>query len=344
VTASRSKAVIFNAKVLIKRLMASQSSIEGNFVHPCIINGHKTLVHAHDLASHNHYFYQQLQQYAHANHYALVADRRQKDNPDTRGRRKTWLPVIILSLSLNSAMAADTHSSNHGGFSNAQGQSVLSLFHPSEIEPTKQHSNDATSITKNHIQLEYTFSASSESQIIENILLSHYVANEGEPEYVQTDIIQMARYLSQYPEAVELISSLADKAWKLRYTENTFETEVRGNAFQIRAVDIRFDSRAAAKLRSNRSCKTNANACIASPADALLHELLHASSALLESKKFIAQGGMNSVLYPYAHEYEVIKNENKLYQAMSDKDGIKRPQRHRHAGKLVASSCSFCIQ
>jgi len=260
--------------------------------------------------------------------------------------------VIVLSLGLNSAMAADTHSLNHGGFSNAQGQSVLSLFHPSEIEPAIEPAIDPTTApsggradsAQNQTQFEYEFPPSTEGEIIENILLEHYLASDDEPEHLQADIIQMARYLSQYPEAVELILSLADQAWKLRYAENTFETEVRGNAFQIKAVDIRFDSRAAAKLRSHRSCETRANACIASPADALLHELLHARSALLEPRKFIAQGGMNSVLYPYAHEYDVIQKENQLYKAMSDKDGIMRPQRHRHAGKLVASSCSFCIQ
>ncbi|ARN76050.1 hypothetical protein BST96_19285 [Oceanicoccus sagamiensis] len=323
--------------------MSSQCSIEGNFVHPCVIKGQETLVHAHDLALRDPAFYQQLLEYAKANHYALVADRRTQDNPDQQGRRRAWLPVIVLSLGLNAVAAAEKPSA-HGGFNNQQGQSVLSLFHPTDhdeaahltIGETADHSFD------NHF--EYELEPSEGSEAIESILLDHYQSAANDPSHIQADLVQIARYLSQYPEAVALISSLADKPWKLRHADDTFETEVRGNAFQVQAVDIRFDSRAAAKLRSHRSCETQANACIASPADALLHELLHARSALLETKTFIAQGGMSSVLYPYAHEYDVIKKENALYKAMSMKDGVVRPQRHRHAGKLVASSCSFCIQ
>ncbi len=341
--ASRSQTALYNTKVLLKRLMSSQCSIEGNFVHPCVIKGQETLVHAHDLALRDPEFYQQLQAYAEDNHYALVADRRSKDNPDQHGRRRAWLPVIVLSMGLNAAVAAEKPSA-HGGFANQQGQSVLSLFHPSD-ENTASNFDHGESLDKPHEEhFEYEFAPTEDSEIIESILLDHYQTAANDPEHIQADLVQISRYLSQYPEAVALITSLADKPWKLHHADETFETEVRGNALQVQAVDIRFDSRAAAKLRSHRSCETRANACIASPADALLHELLHARSALLETKTFIAQGGMSGVLYPYAHEYDVIKKENQLYKAMSMKDGIVRPQRHRHAGKLVASSCSFCVQ
>ncbi len=340
--ASRSQTALYNTKVLLKRLMSSQCSIEGNFVHPCVIKGQETLVHAHDLAQRDPDFYQQLQHYARTNAYALVADRRTKDHPDKHGRRRAWLPVIVLSMGLNAAVAAEKPSA-HGGFQNQQGQSVLSLFHPGiEEADLPEPTEPGHQAGDNHF--EYEFAPSEDSEIIESILLDHYQSAANDPEHIQADLIQISRYLSQYPEAVALITSLADKPWQLQHADNTFETEVRGNAMQVQAVEIRFDSRAAAKLRSHKSCETKANACIASPADALLHELLHARSALLETKTFIAQGGMSSVLYPYQHEYDVIKKENALYRAMSMKDGITRPQRHRHAGKLVASSCSFCVQ
>lgn len=341
--ASRSQTALYNTKVLLKRLMSSQCSIEGNFVHPCVIQGRETLVHAHDLAQRDPGFYQQLQDYAEANHYALVADRRTSDNPDQHGRRRAWLPVIVLSMSLNAAVAAEKPSA-HGGFNNQQGQSVLSLFHPTGENAT-DIAGHSESLDRPHTDhFEYEFSPSEEGEVIERILLDHYQTAASDPDHVKADLVQISRYLSQYPEAVDLITSLAEQPWQLSHADNTFETEVRGNAFQVQAVNIKFDSRAAAKLRSHRSCETRANACIASPADALLHELLHAHSALLKTKTFVAQGGMNSALYPYAHEYDVIKKENQLYRAMSMKDGIDRPQRHRHAGRLVASSCSFCVQ
>lgn len=341
--ASRSQTALYNTKVLFKRLMSSQCSIEGNFVHPCVIQGRETLVHAHDLAQRDPTFYQQLQDYAEANHYALVADRRTSDKPDQHGRRRAWLPVIILSMGLNAAVAAEKPSA-HGGFNNQQGQSVLSLFQPSDdnIANPAVFNESLDKPQTDHFQ--YEFSPTEDSEVIERILLDHYRAAASDPAHVKADLIQISRYLSQYPEAVSLITSLADQHWQLSHADNTFETEVRGNALQVHAVTIKFDSRTAAKLRSHRSCETQANACIASPADALLHELLHAHSALLETKTFVAQGGMGSALYPYAHEYDVIKKENQLYRAMSMRDGIDRPQRHRHAGKLVASSCSFCIR
>ncbi|WP_101759140.1 hypothetical protein [Oceanicoccus sp. KOV_DT_Chl] len=330
--------------------MSSQHAIKGNFLHPCVIDGKDTLVHANDLQHRDPAFYQQLQHYAAQNHYTLVADRRSQDKLDQSGRRKAWLPVMVLSLGLNTAVAAsdrnDTHSS---AVHYSQSQSVLALLHPSadgEHTTDRLHDHQGESLLESggqHEHFEFEIPASPEAEQLEDILQQHYTASAQDPDHIQYDLTQMARYLSQYPEAVELIQALAEYPWRLSYAENTFETEVRGTPFQVQAVNIRFDSRAAAQLRSHKACKTQANACIASPADALLHELLHAKAALLETKQFIAQGGMNSILYPYEHERAVIQHENSIYQAMSDRDGVMRPQRFAHAGRLVASSCSFCI-
>ena len=353
------------AQVLLQRLMSSNSAVEGNFVHPCIIAGRRTLVHAADLIERDPIFYQQLQGYALREGRQLVADRRSKDLPDQLGRRKHWLPVLVLSLGLNSAVAADSVGKTAGA---ANGQ-VLGLFHAEagqQIESTaraeyQSEQNNITTPADNHRLsslldeqshsdrdhfFDYEFSPNVISAQLEQILFDHYVAADSDPEFIKTDIQQMARYFSQYPDVVELLVSLADSHWQLQYSANSFETEVRGSGFQVQAVNIRFDSRSAAQLRKHRDCdiKANANACIASPADALLHELLHAKSALLETQRFIEQGGLSSVLYPYAHEYDVINNEKRLYHSMSQHDGVPRPQRHKHAGRLLASSCSFCVQ
>ena len=120
---------------------------------------------------------------------------------------------------------------------------------------------------------------------------------------------------------------------------------MHGNQIQVKSVKVYFDSRAAAMLRSHRACTDSdkRGACVASPADALLHELLHASSALLESRRFIEQGGMNGVMYPFAHEDAVIKSENALYRSMTAIDKQHRPNRHSHTGRLVASTCVTCV-
>ena len=178
---------------------------------------------------------------------------------------------------------------------------------------------------------------------LEAILREHYYAQAGDPAYLQEDMSELALYVSRYPEAVNLLLSLKDQPWRLAYKKDTFLTEVRGSQVQVRSVTVYFDSRAAAQLRNRKACITQPDACTASPADALLHELLHAESALLKPREFIAQGGLNSVIYPYAHEYAVIKREGELYRAMSSLDGQLRPHRNAHAGKLVASSCVTCI-
>ena len=65
---------------------------------------------------------------------------------------------------------------------------------------------------------------------------------------------------------------------------------------------------------------------------------------LVSGEEFIAQGGMNNVLYPYKHEYSVIDAERELYARMSTQDKIKRPQRREHTGRIVKARCPTCIK
>ena len=165
-----------------------------------------------------------------------------------------WLPVIILSMGLNAAVAGEKPSA-HGGFNNQQGQSVLNLFQPSDDNISKPIGYNE-SLDKSHADdFQYEFSPTEESEAIERILLDHYQAAASDPAHVRADLVQISRYLSQYPEAVSLITSLADKHWQLSHADNTFETEVRGNALQVHTVTIKFDSRTAAKLRSHAAVK-----------------------------------------------------------------------------------------
>ena len=82
---------------------------------------------------------------------------------------------------------------------------------------------------------------------------------------------------------------------------------------------------------------------MASPVDALLHELLHAKIALMDTASFLKSGGMNGVVYPYQHERKVIALENQIYRAMSNDDNRSRPRRNSHTGNLVTASCATCI-
>ena len=112
---------------------------------------------------------------------------------------------------------------------------------------------------------------------------------------------------------------------------------------QVEKAVIHFNTRSAAQLRLNNGCGNNP-VCIASPADALLHELLHTNSMLVKSEEFIAQGGINNVIYPYKQEYAVIDTERQLYATMSREDHGLRPQRREQRGRMVKAHCPTCIK
>lgn len=179
---------------------------------------------------------------------------------------------------------------------------------------------------------------------IRDLLHARYQAKPDDPDYFKPDLDRIAAYYSRFPEVLQLLSSLEGKAWHLSYGKNTWVTKATGTRVSVSQATVVFDPRMAAQLRFRKACSGNRR-CTASPADALLHEFLHVRAMLLDSKRFIAQGGMAGALYPYTHEAEVISAENALYSAMARLDGLARPQRsrHKHMGKLVKASCAVCI-
>jgi hypothetical protein len=316
-------------------------------VHPCIVENRLTIVHARRLVEDNPQFLQQLAIFASRHGYVLLADRRYKDSDVDFDRRGGWLPVVALTCGLQTGVAV----ANEGH--EKESQATLALFDakPALEMPRESLEHDLDEhLGHDHQKLfkeldveDELLGLTGQAAELEVILQQHYVAQPDDPPYLLEDFKELARYFSRYPEAVALLTALKDEPWQLAYRKDTFLTEVRGSRVQVRAVTVNFDSRAAAKLRNRKACITQPDACTASPADALLHELLHAESALLSPREFIAQGGLNSVIYPYAHEYAVIKREGNLYRAMSGLDGQLRPHRNAHSGKLVASSCVTCI-
>ncbi|MEE8059390.1 MAG: hypothetical protein V3T17_16370 [Pseudomonadales bacterium] len=356
---------------------AKQSRLEGEQLHPCIINDRDTLFHARDLADRNPQFYTELQAFAEREGYVLLEDRRRDDVVVTVDRRRAVLPVLVLSLGLNTGLMAaeqgpethvselyisethalETYTSETHAPDTYAAHTTLALFDPHigqslTAEDHKHLINKGSpdialsvSYPVDSDPMEVVLEANNNSADVEAILREHYIPASSDPDYIDSDLHAMADYFSRYPEAVSLLVSLKGHAWQLAYAKDVFETDVRGNQIQVKSVKVKFDTRAAAKLRSHRACAVTEKrgACVASPADALLHELLHAQSALLASREFIEQGGMSSVIYPFAHENVVIKSENALYKSMTVVDGSYRPNRHAHSGRVVASACVTCL-
>ena len=334
----------------VTRRMLGEQGVEGHMLHPCLVNNRSTLVHAADLRDRDPEFYTRLQAFAEGQGYVLLADRRRQDIAVLRDRRRKWLPVLIVSMGLSSyVLAADRLVA---GDQPQAAEQTLALFDSPLQQSQEEYGSEVTKSEATKSPLLDAIPQPNEvgddarsplAADIESILRRHYKPGKGDPEYIRQDIKLMADYFARYPEVVGLIQSLQDQAWQLNYARDTFETRVRGSQIQVKAVTVKFDTRAAAQLRNRKGCAAEPGACIASPADALLHELLHAQIALLHPQEFIAEGGLNSVMYPYEHERAVIRRENALYKSMSALDGAYRPSRHSHSGHIVASACVTCL-
>lgn len=190
----------------------------------------------------------------------------------------------------------------------------------------------------------HTFSIHYQStkQWLSDILFRHYRPRDDDPSYMQQDIEELASYYSQFPDVIRLISTIEHKEWSLHYKPRASYTKAIGSVFGVNSADIYFDTRAAVQHKKHRSCKAQP-VCISSPADVLLHELIH-TAIMLTTNEFIEDGGMLSSIYPFMHEYKVIQLEQQLYVRMSKQDHYKRPARKEHAGKYIAASCVSCIE
>ncbi|MDH5572642.1 MAG: hypothetical protein OEY89_12830 [Gammaproteobacteria bacterium] len=182
----------------------------------------------------------------------------------------------------------------------------------------------------------------STKQWLSEIFLRHYRPGENDPSYMHQDIDDLASYYSQFPDVIRLINLIEYKTWSLQYKPRASYTKAIGSMFGVNSADIYFDTRAAVQHIKHRSCKAQP-VCISSPADVLLHELIHAA-IMLTTNEFIEDGGMLSSIYPFKHEYRVIQLEKQLYKKMTKKDSYKRPNRKEHSGKYVAASCVSCIE
>ncbi len=312
------------------------------YVHPCIINNRKHIVYPRGLADKSPGLFEKLSQHYKNQGYLLKEDQRSNSSSNKyKNERQKWVPVLLFTASLlfESSAFADVELELDETASLVQQQNIeLQLISNNKIRQQIQYTVNPAFQTKKHVQMKSALAAD-----LFEILNNRYHKQKTDPAYIIEDLKEIANYYSEFPESVTLLEELKDKNWTLSFDEHNWVTTGSGNMLKVDKAVIHFNTRSAAQLRLNNGCKENP-VCIASPADALLHELLHTHSMLVKSEEFITQGGMNNVIYPYKHEYAVIEQERKLYANMSIQDHIKRPQRREHTGRTVKAHCPTCIK
>jgi hypothetical protein len=316
----------------------SMPAFSQTYVHPCVINDQPHIVYSRGLAEKSPDLFAKLSQHYQQQGYVLKEDQRSsKFSTKYKNQRRKWVPLLLFTASLifeSSAIADIELELNEAASLQQQQQIELQLISNNKIREQIQYSVKTNTTTQIKSVL---------AQSIFDVLYNRYQKQKTDPDHIVDDLKEIANYYSDFPESVTLLEELKDKNWQLSFDEHNWVTTGSGNMLQVNKAVIHFNTRSAAQLRLNNGCADNP-VCIASPADALLHELLHVHSMLVKSEEFIAQGGMNNVIYPYKHEYAVIDAERELYASMSSKDNLKRPQRREHTGRIVKAHCPTCIK
>lgn len=319
-------------------------SLRHVFVHPCVINNQPHIVYPRGLQDSAPALFAQLHAHYSAQGYALKEDQRTTtQNPQQTSERRRWAPVVLFAAAMlfeSNAYAQDAGTTQGVDLTEQRQVEVHLMANTMQANDTADHFQPRIDISAHEERGE---SANEPAGMLYAILNRHYQQQEGDPGFVRDDLRLLADYYSGYPEVVLIFRSLANKNWTLRFDEHVWKTVANGDRLTVEHATVHFNTRSAAQLLLHNRCDQNP-VCVASPADALLHELLHVYSMLMNSDEFIAQGGMSSVMYPFRHEYAVIDAERELYASMSNRDERKRPQRNEHTGRAVKASCPTCIK
>lgn len=299
-------------------------------IHACVIDGVPHYVHAPALAQTHPEYFSHLKSYAERHGICLKADRRAAEETMRDCRRKKYLTIIFLVMGISATGAVAE-----------EGNLNLNLISPEYTDPILPQEGKAVSRTGKLLE---QVQDSLMSQGLAKVLLEHMADLEQYPPSIVDDIHELARYYARYPAAIKLIMSIATTEWTLRYAPHTFQTNVKGSRLDIDSVDVFFDPRSGAKLKFYDKCDEQKPFCIASPADALLHELLHVQTITIDKNAFIGQGGLDPWSYPAEHERLTIMKENALYRAMTVIDKQPRPIRSEHNGRHVLVSCATCFE
>ena len=334
----------------VKKCIACRSKLPVHWLYTCLIDKQRHLIHHPRLAELCPSYYVALQDYAARHQLRLLGCRRvnKQSRASNISRRRRWVKAWYLSCAITAQCGyADEleQTTQLNALPANENEEAFTASHPTltsaafvDIDDTEQQDflhDDPSSISQHSIKAQLR---------ILQILQSHWRSHPGDPSSLQQDLHKMARYYSQFAKVRALFEQLANYDWAMRYAAQTYSTEVAGSRFEIKQVRVFFDPRSAAQYKFNNLCAEKVPYCIASPADVLLHELLHVHSVLSAPQRFIAQGGMNNQMYPYAHEQQTILQEKALYLSMSALDHTPRPLRSEHKGRHIAVTCATCVK
>lgn len=329
---------------------------EHHFLHPCVIDGKPALVCQAGLSRNAQAAFVALQEIARRYGIYLKEDSRLK-NDDSIPHNRRRNVCLVLSFCIGMMATSRVVTANDLLPVNAVQPAASQITEPiSRMQASLTVGGDGVSVIRlrqhkppsaaqvlaaySQKQATLTSNQLAETEIA-GFLTTIYQAESGDPASINADLAAIADYYSRYPQVVSLINELRGQKLTLKYRQNNWQTQAWGNQYGVDSVTIYFDTRLGAQLLNAPGCDATP-ACSISPADALLHELLHAKLMLLDSQHFIEGGGMAQTLYPFEHEREVISHENELYQDMNQMDGLARPLRHRHSGELLQVSCPAC--
>ncbi len=345
-----------NSALLIQDLQRwSLQYPDHNFLHPCVINGQIALVCQANLSDHAFLAYQALAKICLKHQVFLKQDVRVADIKQTDNRRTTNAFVLSFFLGLMSgplsarSLTNESHSEHRHATTNLvtpvnqlsvqlkqqHGHKVIRLRHakPPSAEQVMQAYQQKKRLLTVDANAVYK---------IKKFLKNAYQPQVGDPVNIRADLQEMAKYYATFPQVNDLIDQLSKKNVQLKYKKLHWQAQAQGTQYSVEQVTVFFDTRVGAQLWLHQQCDNNP-ACHISPADTLLHELLHAKLMIVDSDTFIKNGGMKPTLYLFDHEKEVIEQENALYRVMTQTDGLARPLRARHSGDLLHVSCVLCL-
>jgi len=312
--------------------VVSRSESGHHILHACVIGGQPHIIYPKGLPRKDPLTFSELQTFAYANRLRLMEERRSDIRIEDTDKRRPWLPILLLTISANSTAEDDVEGISQNVFLSPPG----TLEEHLSIESAREKLVNEDEI--------YANEAKDTAVRIFHALQVHFQPGKSDPEDMTSELRLLAGYYSRYDSVIDIFDELDSLPWKLKFETRSFRTQVTGTAMTVQDATVYFDPRFGAQLKFQNACDEKLPFCVASPADALLHELLHARNILQHPEAYIAAGGMGGLLYPFEHERKTIEAENNLYRSMTAVDQKPRPIRNEHTGRYVLVACSTCVR
>lgn len=201
----------------------------------------------------------------------------------------------------------------------------------------KQYSqNQLISVEVENSKMKYS------QKFVEDVLAHRLDTQAASTLQMENHISQLAGYYSNHPAVYYLLSFLEKHPWQITLTDGAFRTEIFGSEDGIGLARIHFNPNRAGQLQFNAACNASPKLCLASPADLLLHELLHVMVVFKNPTPFLKQF-YKSNANKQQHEQLVIQLEQNLFRVMTASDDTPRPFRFEHLGQSHWVSCPTCL-